>query len=78
MSGVKAIKARHEHVKVNVSEYAGLLGRACPAGVYEYVDGGVEAGASSTTPVDYMLNNLQANRFLKGKKKRLDMVVKNL
>ncbi|CAE7227975.1 unnamed protein product [Rhizoctonia solani] len=30
-----AVKARHEHVKTNVSEYAGLLGRACPAGVYE-------------------------------------------
>jgi electron-transferring-flavoprotein dehydrogenase len=27
-----------EHVRVNVNEYAGLLGRACPAGVYEYVD----------------------------------------
>ncbi|KAJ8700945.1 hypothetical protein PTI98_003919 [Pleurotus ostreatus] len=29
---------RLEHVRVNVGEYAGLLGRACPAGVYEYVD----------------------------------------
>ncbi|KAI0046324.1 FAD/NAD-P-binding domain-containing protein [Auriscalpium vulgare] len=28
---------RAEHVRVNVGEYAGLLGRACPAGVYEYV-----------------------------------------
>ncbi|CAE6388107.1 unnamed protein product [Rhizoctonia solani] len=42
-----AVKARHEHVKTNVTEYAGLLGRACPAGVYEYVDGGIEPG----TPV---------------------------
>ncbi|KAG8780510.1 hypothetical protein FRC16_003117, partial [Serendipita sp. 398] len=33
-----AVKARTHHVKVNVGEYAGLLGRACPAGVYEYVD----------------------------------------
>ncbi|CAE6437752.1 unnamed protein product [Rhizoctonia solani] len=41
----EAAKARHEHVKTNVSEYAGLLGRACPAGVYEYVDGGIEPGA---------------------------------
>ncbi|CAE6474234.1 unnamed protein product [Rhizoctonia solani] len=41
----QAVKARHEHVKINVSEYAGLLGRACPAGVYEYVDGGIEPGA---------------------------------
>ncbi|KIK61398.1 hypothetical protein GYMLUDRAFT_84976 [Collybiopsis luxurians FD-317 M1] len=29
---------RREHVRVNVGEFAGLLGRACPAGVYEYVD----------------------------------------
>jgi electron-transferring-flavoprotein dehydrogenase len=29
---------RSQHVKENVGEYAGLLGRACPAGVYEYVD----------------------------------------
>jgi electron-transferring-flavoprotein dehydrogenase len=29
---------RREHVKVNVGVYAGLLERACPAGVYEYVD----------------------------------------
>jgi electron-transferring-flavoprotein dehydrogenase len=29
---------RKRHVRVNVGEYAGLLGRACPAGVYEYVD----------------------------------------
>lgn len=27
-----------EHVKTNVGEYAGLLGRACPAQVYEYVE----------------------------------------
>ncbi|KIL68429.1 hypothetical protein M378DRAFT_879939 [Amanita muscaria Koide BX008] len=31
-------KTRIEHVHVNVEEYAGLLGRACPAGVYEYVE----------------------------------------
>lgn len=29
---------RRSHVQKNVEEYAGLLGRACPAGVYEYVD----------------------------------------
>lgn len=37
---------RGEHVHVNVAEYAGLLGRACPAAVYEYVedeDGSAEA-----------------------------------
>lgn len=31
-------EARRHHVQVNVGEYAGLLGRGCPAGVYEYVD----------------------------------------
>ncbi|KAF5392885.1 hypothetical protein D9757_001053 [Collybiopsis confluens] len=35
---------RRDHVRVNVSEYAGLLGRACPAGVYEYVDDGNGSG----------------------------------
>ncbi|KAH9915142.1 FAD/NAD-P-binding domain-containing protein [Epithele typhae] len=30
--------ARREHVRVNVGEYAGLLGRGCPAQVYEYVE----------------------------------------
>ena len=30
--------SRSAHVKKNVEEYAGLLGRACPAAVYEYVD----------------------------------------
>ncbi|PPR06451.1 hypothetical protein CVT26_006465 [Gymnopilus dilepis] len=29
---------RREHVRVNTEVYAGLLGRACPAAVYEYVD----------------------------------------
>src|SRR5262249_21708488 len=32
------------HVQKNVGEYAGLLGRACPAGVYEYVDAGENEG----------------------------------
>jgi len=35
---VEGSERRREHVRVNVEEYAGLLGRACPAGVYEYVD----------------------------------------
>uniref|UniRef100_A0A0K3CKC2 electron-transferring-flavoprotein dehydrogenase n=2 Tax=Rhodotorula toruloides TaxID=5286 RepID=A0A0K3CKC2_RHOTO len=30
--------ARAAHVKTNVKQYAGLLGRVCPAAVYEYVD----------------------------------------
>lgn len=43
-----AIKAadRKHHVEENVGEFAGLLGRVCPAGVYEYVDAeGAEADA---------------------------------
>ncbi|KAI0267315.1 FAD/NAD-P-binding domain-containing protein [Gloeopeniophorella convolvens] len=35
---LESSERRREHVRVNVEEYAGLLGRACPAGVYEYVD----------------------------------------
>ena len=31
------IKRRQNHVRINVNEYAGLLSRGCPAGVYEYV-----------------------------------------
>jgi electron-transferring-flavoprotein dehydrogenase len=30
--------AKRKHVEKNVGEYAGLLGRACPAAVYEYVE----------------------------------------
>jgi Electron transfer flavoprotein-ubiquinone oxidoreductase, 4Fe-4S len=32
------LAAHRAHVQKNVGEYAGLLGRACPAAVYEYVD----------------------------------------
>ncbi|KAJ3507439.1 hypothetical protein NLJ89_g6308 [Agrocybe chaxingu] len=38
---------RKKHVQVNVGEFAGLLGRACPAGVYEYVP--EEGGAGVET-----------------------------
>ncbi|KAH7101308.1 hypothetical protein BKA62DRAFT_192897 [Auriculariales sp. MPI-PUGE-AT-0066] len=31
-------EAHRKHVEQNVSEYAGLLQRGCPAGVYEYVE----------------------------------------
>jgi len=36
--GEESPPVRSEHVRRNVTEYGGLLGRACPAGVYEYVD----------------------------------------
>ncbi|KAJ3885977.1 hypothetical protein GG344DRAFT_58307 [Lentinula edodes] len=29
---------RRAHTKTNIGDYAGLLSRACPAGVYEYID----------------------------------------
>lgn len=38
-------EARKAHIRTNVDEFAGLLGRACPAQVYEYVDA-EEEGAS--------------------------------
>ncbi|KAH9474917.1 putative electron transfer flavoprotein-ubiquinone oxidoreductase, mitochondrial [Psilocybe cubensis] len=31
------LERRRRHVEINYGQYAGLLGRACPAGVYEYV-----------------------------------------
>lgn len=36
--GVEDVALRREHVRRNVGEYAGLLQRACPAGVYEYIE----------------------------------------
>lgn len=36
--GVEDVSLRKEHVRRNVGEYAGLLQRACPAGVYEYIE----------------------------------------
>ncbi|EPQ50141.1 FAD/NAD P-binding domain-containing protein [Gloeophyllum trabeum ATCC 11539] len=36
--GLEGAEVRKEHVRRNVGEFAGLLGRACPAGVYEYVE----------------------------------------
>ncbi|KAI0926620.1 hypothetical protein AcV7_005510 [Taiwanofungus camphoratus] len=46
----ESAEVRKEHVRVNVDEYAGLLGRACPAQVYEYVDdeGGAAADEASS------------------------------
>jgi electron-transferring-flavoprotein dehydrogenase len=36
--GQETPEIRSDHVRRNVEEFAGLLGRACPAGVYEYVE----------------------------------------
>lgn len=39
------LERRRYHVAINYGLYAGLLGRACPAGVYEYVP---EEGVAET------------------------------
>lgn len=39
-------EAHKAHVRANVGEYGGLLGRACPAGVYEYVEDDKPSDAS--------------------------------
>ena len=36
--GIEDLSLRKEHVRRNVGEFAGLLQRACPAGVYEYIE----------------------------------------
>ena len=46
-------EARKNHIQRNVGEYAGLLGRACPAAVYEYV----EAESSETGKVEDAVSN---------------------
>ena len=46
---VEDADVRREHVRLNVGEYAGLLGRGCPAQVYEYVDA---EDAESATQVE--------------------------
>lgn len=62
--GVESSECRREHVRVNVEEYAGLLGRACPAGVYEYV--GDEEGSSGKDGWGgkKLVINAQVNSFL--------------
>lgn len=41
--GLEGREVRRRHVEKNVGEYAGRLGHACPAAVYEYVDAEPEA-----------------------------------
>ena len=54
---------RREHVRVNVGEYAGLLGRGCPAQVYEYVedDAAGEAGDAEVEKVGWEGKRLVIN-----------------
>jgi electron-transferring-flavoprotein dehydrogenase len=56
------MKAREEHVKVNVRDYAGLLGRACPASVYEYVD--AEKGEEGSWGGKKLIINSQVSDLL--------------
>ncbi|GAA5918890.1 hypothetical protein JCM1841_006663 [Sporobolomyces salmonicolor] len=46
---------RAAHVKTNVDEYAGLLGRVCPAAVYEYVD--AEGGEEDASGKRLVINS---------------------
>lgn len=41
-------EARRAHIRTNVDEFAGLLGRACPAQVYEYVNEEGSEGESAS------------------------------
>lgn len=50
-------EARAAHVHTNVTEYAGLLGRVCPAAVYEYVE--AEEGQESDADGMKLLINSQ-------------------
>jgi hypothetical protein len=43
------------HTDINVGEYAGLLGRACPAGVYEYND--AEGGEEDARGKKFVINS---------------------
>lgn len=44
------ISTRSAHVKTNTEEFAGLLGRACPAGVYEYTEGELVINSQVCSP----------------------------
>lgn len=59
---------RSAHVRTNVDLYAGLLGRACPAGVYEYVE---EEGSADAATGD-------AEGSWKGHKLVINSQVRNL
>ena len=48
----------------NLSEYAGLLGRACPAAVYEYAD--ADAGSEDAAGKKFVINSqncIHVSRF---------------
>lgn len=45
------------HTKTNYGEYAGLLNKACPAGVYEYVDVGDAGGEEDALGRRFVINS---------------------
>lgn len=47
--------AKAAHTATNVGEYAGLLGRVCPAAVYEYVD--AEAADADAEGKKFIINS---------------------
>jgi hypothetical protein len=53
--------AKAAHTAANVGEYAGLLGRVCPAAVYEYVDAeGADADAEGKK---FVINSQNCSAF---------------
>ncbi|GAA5896005.1 hypothetical protein JCM8208_007503 [Rhodotorula glutinis] len=48
---------RAAHVEKNVGEYAGLLGRVCPAGVYEYIDVAENGGEADADGYRLQINS---------------------
>ncbi|EKC97388.1 oxidoreductase [Trichosporon asahii var. asahii CBS 8904] len=58
-------EARQHHVEENVSKYAGLLGRVCPAAVYEYQDAeGAEEDAEGKKFVINSQNCIHVSNFV--------------
>lgn len=51
----KTADAKKSHTEVNVKEYAGLLGRVCPAAVYEYQD--ADAGEEDAAGKKFVINS---------------------
>lgn len=48
---------RAAHVAKNAGEYAGLLGRVCPAGVYEYLDVEENGGEADADGLRLQINS---------------------
>jgi hypothetical protein len=53
--------AKAAHTAANVGEYAGLLGRVCPAAVYEYVD--AESADADAEGKKFVINSQNCSAF---------------